>query len=80
MFERDWIEKLKMGMTHFPEETKCPKCGWYDLTQEVIDQIAETSGGSESYFQLRLSQAQCRCTPPHRVKVEQQRLPYKESE
>jgi len=78
MFEGEWLEKLKMSTTHFPEETKCPKCGWYDLTREVIDQIAETSGGSQSYFELRLSQAACKCTPPHRVKMQQPRLPYKD--
>ncbi len=78
VFEGGWLEKWKMSWTHFPPETKCPRCGWYDLTPENIDQIAETSGGSETYFQLRLSAARCQCSPPHRVKVEQARLPYKE--
>ena len=78
MFEDDWLEKVKMGWTSFPNEAKCPKCGWYDLTREVIDQIAETSGGSQHYFELRKSQAACKCSPPHRVDPEQARLPYKE--
>ena len=80
MFESESFKDLLLHMTHFPDETKCPKCGWYDLTREVIDQIAETSGGSQSYFELRMSQAACKCTPPYRVNPEQGRLPYKESE
>jgi len=71
MFEGGWLERLKMSTTHFPEETKCPKCGWYDLTQEVIDQIAETSGGSQSYFELRLSAARCGCSPPFKANAKE---------
>ena len=80
MFEGDWLEKWKMSWTHFPPETRCPKCHWYDLTPGNIDQIAETSGGSQHYFELRMSQAACKCSPPHRVTPEQPRLPYRESE
>ena len=81
MFESESFKDLLLHMTHFPMETQCPKCGLYDLTREVIDQIAETSGGSEVRFQMRLSAARCQCKPPHRAVPETQtRLPYKESE
>lgn len=76
MFAGDWYEKWKRTVTHFPDETQCPKCKLFAITDEVIDQIIETSG-NESEVRMRLEAARCICRPAHRVNVEQGRLPYK---
>ena len=79
MFEGDWYEKWKATVTGFPDETQCPKCNGFAITDKVIDLIIETSGGNDYLVRMRLEAARCTCRPPHRVNVEQGRLPYKET-
>ena len=92
MFEgEDWFERWKMTFTHFPDELQChiPKdngeycpehrrneCKLFAITDEVIEQIAETSGGSKPRAIMRLEAARC---PHGRTEEQQTRLPYKEN-
>lgn len=90
MFESESFKDLLLHTTHFPPELQChvprfggeycpdhqrDECKLFAITDEVIDQIAETSGGSKEYAIMRLEAARC----PHTPTTEQQsRLPYKE--
>lgn len=68
-----------MSVTHFPDELQCPKCGLFAITDEVINQIIETSGGSPANARMRLEAARCICRPSFQPRSESQvRLPYKE--
>ena len=80
MFQGDWFERWKMTWTHFADELQCPKCMLFAITDDVIDQIIETSGGSDANARMRLEAARCICNPRHQPRGEEQaRLPYKES-
>jgi len=79
MLQGDWFERWKLSVTHFPDELQCPKCLLFAINDEVIDQIVETSGGSEANARMRLEAARCICQPRFQPRTEQQtRLPYKE--
>ena len=70
-----------MSITHFPDELQCPRCKLFAITDDVIDQIIETSGDSEMNARMRLEAARCICRPAHQPRNEEQvRLPYKEGD
>ncbi len=80
MFEGDWLEKWKMSWAGFNDDTQCPKCKGFAMTDENIDKIVETSGGSEARARMRYAAGKCKCVPGFQVPADQPRLPYRESE
>lgn len=70
----DWFQRLVDNIVALPDESQCPKCKLFDITHpEVIKRWVDEMG-------RKLADAACYCRPAFRVKVQQQRLPYKENE
>ena len=72
MEDEPWLQRLVSNIVALPDEAQCKTCKLFDITYpEVIKRWVEEMGRN-------LADAACYCRPPHRVKVEQQRLPYKD--
>ena len=83
LFEGSWYEEWKLSWTGFADDTQCPVCKGFAMTDENIDKIVETSGGNETRARMRYAAGKCKCTPGFQVTPKpprQQSLPYRESD